>query len=117
MWRGWSNGRSAELVGVAQPGTKLGVWWPPRAIADRLPVRADDQTGPPPRQAHRVLQVRHRGALGGGPYHFFDSSSRIAAPSSICSARSFFSFAFSSSSAFSRLASETSMPPNFPFQL
>src|SRR6478735_1704885 len=56
-------------------------------------------------------------ALGDGPYHFFDSSSRIAAPSSIWSASSFFSFAFSSSSALSRLASETSMPPNLAFQL
>ena len=34
----------------------------------------------------------------------------------MCSARSFFSFAFSSSSAFDRLASETSMPPNLAFQ-
>jgi hypothetical protein len=37
-------------------------------------------------------------ALGGGPYHFFDRSSRNAAASSICSANSFFSLAFSSSS-------------------
>src|SRR6056297_2358890 len=50
----------------------------------------------------------------GGPY-IFESSSFIAAASSICSARSFFSFAFSSSSALSRLASETVIPPNFAF--
>src|SRR5580704_10808532 len=43
-------------------------------------------------------------ALGGGPYHFFDRSSRNAAASSICSASSFFSLAFSSSSCRSRLA-------------
>src|ERR1700758_1973397 len=30
---------------------------------------------------------------GGGPYHFFERSSRSAAASSICSARSFLSFA------------------------
>src|SRR6478735_10771164 len=24
MWRGWSNGRSAELVGVAQPSARCG---------------------------------------------------------------------------------------------
>src|SRR6266576_2861489 len=56
-------------------------------------------------------------ALGGGPYHFFASSSRSAAASSICSARSFFSLAFSSSSCLRRLASQTSMPPYLAFQL
>src|ERR1700674_1597494 len=56
-------------------------------------------------------------ALGGGPYHFFDRSSRNAAASNICSASSFFSLAFSSSSCRSRLASDTSIPPNLAFQL
>lgn len=42
--------------------------------------------------------MRDRLAPGGRPYHFFDRSSRSAAASSICSASSFFSFAFSSSS-------------------
>jgi hypothetical protein len=36
--------------------------------------------------------------------------------SSICSAKSFFSFAFSSSSALSLLASDTVMPEYFTFQ-
>src|ERR1700688_4097329 len=61
--------------------------------------------------------MRDTFALGGGPYHFFARSSRSAAASSICSASNFFSLAFSSSSCFRRLASETSMPPNFAFQL
>ncbi len=56
-------------------------------------------------------------ALSGGPYHFFVRSSFSAAWSSIDSARSFFSFRFSSSNAFSRLASDTSMPPYLAFQL
>ena len=56
-------------------------------------------------------------ALGGGPYHFFVRSSFKAATSSIDSASSFFSFRFSSSSAFSRLASDTSRPPYLAFQL
>src|SRR5690606_34959736 len=56
-------------------------------------------------------------ALGGGPYHFFDRSSFSAAASSIWSASSFFSFAFSSSKAFRRLASDTSIPSYFAFQL
>ena len=43
----------------------------------------------------------------------FPSISLSMATSSICSANIFFSFAFSASSAFSRLASDTSMPPYF----
>src|ERR1700760_4690697 len=61
--------------------------------------------------------MRDTFALGGGPYHFFARSSRSAAASSICSAESFFSLAFSSSSCLSRLTSETSMPPYLAFQL
>src|SRR3954469_19466444 len=38
--------------------------------------------------------MRDTRALGGGPYHFFCRSSRSAAASSICSAKSFFSLAF-----------------------
>src|SRR5690606_7199310 len=56
-------------------------------------------------------------ALGGGPYHFFDRSSRSADASSIWSASSFFSFVFSSSRDLRRLASDTSIPPYFAFQL
>jgi hypothetical protein len=95
------------LVGQFAPGAKLGVWRPAGAVADHLPIRAHNQTGPPLRQAHPGLQMRHCSAFGGEPYHFFERSSRSAAASSICSANSFFSFAFLSASAFSRLASET----------
>src|SRR5690606_4009103 len=77
----------------------------------------DEGTGPTLRQAHDGLQMRDGFALGGGPYHFFDRSSFSAAASSIWSANSFFSFAFSSSRAFRRLASDTSIPPYFAFQL
>src|SRR5277367_4134736 len=61
--------------------------------------------------------MRDAFALDDGPYHFFDRSSRSAAASNICSAKSFFSFAFSSSSCFNRFASDTSMPPYLAFQL
>src|SRR5437763_14913486 len=61
--------------------------------------------------------MRDAFALEDGPYHFFERSSRRAAASSTCSANSFFSLAFSSSSCFSRLASGTSMPPYLAFQL
>src|SRR6202041_3647200 len=86
-------------------------------MAVHLAFRVKGETAPPFRQAHHGLKMRDAFALGGGPYHFFDRSSRSAAASNICSANSFFSLAFSSSSCFSRLASETSMPPYLAFQL
>ena len=56
-------------------------------------------------------------SLGGGRHHFFELMSLSIALSSIVSASSFFSLAFSSSSAFSRLVSETSKPPYLAFHL
>lgn len=103
------------LIGeVAQPATQLRLRRSPRPIADHLAVGADDGAGPPLRQAHGGQQMRDGFALGGGPHHFFERTSRSAEASSIWSASSFFSFAFSSSSAFSRLASDTSIPPYSP---
>jgi hypothetical protein len=55
-------------------------------------------------------------AHGGGPLPFFESSSFNAALSSMASASSDFSRRFSSSSAFSRWASDTLIPPNLAFQ-
>src|SRR5690606_4027738 len=107
----------AHIGEVAQPVAQRAVIRAARAVADHRAVGADDTTGPPLRQVHGGLQVRNGGALGGGPYHFFARSSRSAAVSSICSASSFFSFAFSSSSAFSRFASDKSRPPYLAFQL
>ena len=102
---------------LAQPAPQGRIIRPAGAIADRGAIHSDEGTGPPFRQAKAGLQVRDGFALSGGPYHFFESSSRKAEASSIVSASSFFSLAFSSSSAFNRLASETSMPPNLAFQL
>ncbi len=48
---------------------------------------------------------------------FFPERSFKAALSSMASARSRFSFVFSSSSVFSRLASDISIPPNLGFRL
>jgi len=106
------------LVGqVPQPTAQHCVRRALRSIADHRAIRADDVAGPPFRQAMLCPKIRNGFALPGGPYHFFETRSFIAARSSICSARSFFSLAFSSSSAFSRLASDTVMPPNLAFQL
>ena len=71
-----------------------------------------DQTAGPPL---RVALLCHRPVHGVSPrtgrQKFFPSISRSVETSSIYSASSFFSLAFSSSSAFSLFASDTSMPP------
>ncbi|EWS53488.1 hypothetical protein X551_03718 [Methylibium sp. T29] len=63
-----------------------------------------------------LLQLLHHLATRRHGRYFPLSTSRIASISSIELASSFFSFVFSSSSAFSRCASETFMPPNLAFQ-
>ncbi len=55
-------------------------------------------------------------SLGSGRHHFFANRSFSAALSSIASAKSLFSLAFSVSSPFGRFASETSSPPYLAFQ-
>jgi hypothetical protein len=69
-----------------------------------LNLQRQETSGSPFRQAHESLRSA-TAALGGGPRHFFERSSLRAAPSIIRSVRSFFNFAFSSSSALGRLAS------------
>jgi hypothetical protein len=68
---------------IAQLGAQFRVRRPPRRIAHGLAVHIDDGTGPTLRQAHDGPKVRDSFALDGGPYHFFDRSSRIAAASNI----------------------------------
>src|SRR5215218_9979464 len=88
----------------------------PIPIEDDDLVHLDRVTRPP--LAHLVGSAKISDGLspGSGRHHFFESRSFRATLSSMVSARSFLSFAFSSSSAFSRRAFETSSPPNFAFQ-
>src|SRR6266568_255193 len=86
-------------------------------IAEHLAIGGNDRTGPPLAHLQHATQMSDSLSLGGGPYHFFDSSSFKAALSSIDSAKSFFSLRFSSSRARSRLVSDTSRPPYLAFQL
>lgn len=62
-------------------------------------------------QLRSLLNVSDRLPLGDRRHHFFPTISFSAALSSIASARRRFSRLFSSSSAFNRLASDTSRPP------
>ena len=97
---------------LAQPG----IVGATAAVADRRPVRPDQGTRPPLAHLVGVHEDRDGFAPGGGRHHFRLRRSFNAAWSSRASANRRLSLAFSSSSAFSRFASETSMPPNFAFQ-
>ena len=81
------------------------------------PHPACDPARPPLAHLERRTQVSDSLSLGSGRHHFFARRSLSAALSSMASASSFFSLAFSLSSPFTRLASETSRPPYLAFQL
>jgi len=112
---------------IAEPSTFLGQGLQPvaqsavvrarRLIAHARPIDAQNTARPP--FAHLVggLQMASRLAIAGGRHHFFPSRSFRATLSSIASASIRFSRAFSSSSALSRRASDTSSPPNLAFHL
>jgi hypothetical protein len=101
----------------SQPLPQLGILRPARAIPHHHPHTADDPARPPLAQLERRTYMSDSLSLGSGRHHFFARRSFKAALSSMASASSFLSLAFSLSSPFSRLASETSSPPYLAFQL
>src|SRR5690606_28585250 len=90
---------------------------PREAVAHKATHGAKQTAGPPLAHFARFLHVRHRFAPLPRRHPFFVFTSFRISMSSIVSARSFFSFAFSSSSAFSFRSSAKSIPPNFDFHL
>jgi hypothetical protein len=78
---------------------------------------ADGFTRPPFAHPECLPEMRDSFPLARGRHHFFPKRSFNAALSSMASASNRLSRVFSSSSVFSRLASETSIPPNFAFHL
>ncbi len=101
---------------LPQPLAQRRVRWPAWAVPHAGAIDPDKATGPPLAHAEGRLKMNASLPAGGGPYHFFASSSFSAAASNIASASSFFSRVFSASSVFNRRASDTSMPPYFAFQ-
>ena len=85
-------------------------------IAGTAAIGADNRTRPPLTDPMCFLRHGHSCFPSGGPYHFRDVMSFNTALSSMASASSFFSLAFSSSSCFNRLASGTLRPPYLAFQ-
>ena len=106
--------RSGELPN-AEP--MRGVACSDAAVPHRRAIQPECVTCPPLAHLVRPARVSHGLPLGGGRHHFRLFTSFRIALSSIASASSFLSFAFSSSSDFKRLASDTSKPPNFAFHL
>ena len=102
---------------IAQAGSYGGIVRSGAAVADRASIGAQHRTRPPFAHLERYLEMSDGLAPRDGRHHFFELMSLSMALSSIASASSFFSLAFSSSSAFSRRASETSRPPYLPFHL
>lgn len=87
----------------------------PGFVTDRHTAKAHGFTRPP--FAHLVVihQMSDSFPHSCRRYHFFPKRSFKAALSSMASAKSRFSFVFSSSCVLSLLASDTSMPPNLAF--
>src|SRR5579871_6079723 len=102
---------------LAQPRPNSRVIRASAAVSHRRPIGPECRTRPPLADLIRGTKVNDGLSPGGGRHHFFDATSFSIALSSIASASSFFSLAFSSSGAFSRLASDTSRPPYLPFHL
>ncbi len=74
---------TARIGEVPKSLAQLRIRRPLGRIAHRRAVNSDDLTGPTLRQAHSGPKMCDGFALHGGPYHFFDRSSRSAAASSI----------------------------------
>lgn len=85
-------------------------------VMDTRPIRLDHAARPPLAHPQHPPKMRDRFSPARGRHHFFDRGSFSPALSSMASTSSRFSFAFSSSSARSRFASEISRPPYFAFQ-
>src|SRR6202011_4568039 len=96
---------------------KAGIVHPGRLVSHGHAAAADGFTRPPFAHPECSSQMGDSFPLGRGRHHFFPKRSFNAALSSMASASNRFSRVFSSASVFSRLASETSIPPNFAFHL
>ena len=94
-----------------------GIIRPDRLVSHRHPARADGFTRPPFAHPVGIHEMGDSFPLGRGRHHFFPNKSFKATLSSMASASNRFSRVFSSSSVLSRLASETSIPPNLAFHL
>ncbi len=106
----------ALLRQLTQTRPQVAIICPTRTIPHARAIRSDNRACPPLAHPQRCLEMRDRLSLRGGRHHFFDSRSFNPALSSIVSASSRLSRAFSSSGDLRRFASDTARPPNFAFR-
>ena len=109
------NSRDSRTAGarspnLAQPRAQGDIGRSPRPVTNHLAIGGNHVQARRSLISNTCFEKRDSLALRGGPHQFFDNSSFSAALSSIASAKSFFSLPFSSSSDFSRFASETVRP-------
>src|SRR3954451_19134905 len=102
---------------LTQLGSDGSVIRPHTEVSHRGPIRPDHFTRPPLTDLKTRTKVSHRLPPCDGRHHFFELRSFNMALSSIASASSFFSLAFSSVKTFNRRASDTSSPPYLAFHL
>ena len=100
-----------------QTNPSHGIVRPRATVANRAPVDFERCTRPPFAHLEPYPELSDGLSPDGGRHHFFEAISLSMALSSIASASSFLSLAFSASSALSRLASDTSRPPYLAFHL
>jgi hypothetical protein len=102
---------------LAKPRTYAPVVRAAAAITDRCAIGSERRTRPPLADLIRDPKVSDGLSPGGGRHNFFVAISFSMALSSIASAKSFFSLAFSSFNDCKRFASDTSSPPYLAFHL
>src|SRR5215212_724046 len=107
----------AALLGNRRHAAEYGIISPGRVVSHGHAAAADGFTRPPFAHLAGFHQMSDSFPLLRGRHHFFPKRSFSAELSSMASASSRFSFVFSSSNVRSRLASETSIPPNLAFHL
>src|SRR4029077_2913516 len=95
----------AFMGNLLHPLPKIAIVGARGLVSNRHAAAADGFTRPPFAHPEVFLQMRDSSPLGSGHHHFFPNKSFRATLSSMASASSRL---FSSSSVFSRLASETS---------
>ncbi len=103
------------IAAAGQTRPQVAIICPARTISHAFAIRPHDLARPPLAHPQRRLEMCDRFPLRGRRHHFFDGRSFRPALSSIVSASSRLSRAFSSSSARSRFASDTSRPPDLAF--
>src|SRR3546814_20293221 len=106
---------SSDVCSSDLPRPQVAIITTPGRVAHQRPVHAEDRTRPTLADAEQLPSMLDSLPLSGGPHQFFAATSFSTALSSLASASSRLSRAFSSPSTFSLRDSDTSTTPYFAF--